>query len=200
MPKIVEVDEEELLRLRRVGATIGKIAQHPEAVTLLEQAHKFVDPEAPTPALTRKRELEEPVTKVRAEFEAYKKEQAELTAKRETDARIKQLVDSRETALAKLRREGWTDEGIKAVEKLMDEKGLLDPQDAIDLYEKRHPPQVPATPTGGTGAWGYGDMPSGDSPDENFVKKLLETKGEKDFVVDRQAALTLQEMRGGRAR
>ena len=198
MSKLIEVDEDELLRLRRVNATVGKIAQHPEAVTLLEQAHRFVDPEAPTPALSRKKELEEPVNKVKAEFEAFKKEQAEKEAKRDHDAKITQLSTLRETGLAKLKRNGWTEDGIKAVEALMEEKGLLDPQDAADLYEKRNPPPLPATPTGGIGGWNFADMPSGDSQDDTFVKKLLDTQGKQDGVADHQAQLALQEMRGAR--
>ena len=198
MPKIVEVDEEELLRLRRVNATVGKIASHPEAVTLLEQAHKFVDPDAPTPALERKRALSEPVDAVKKEFEAFKKEQADREAKRETDEKIRSLSTLRDTGIAKLKRAGWTDEGIKGVEALMEEKGLLDPQDAADLYEKRNPPPAPVNPAPGVGAWGFADMPSGETTDDTFVKKLLESKGNSDSVVDRHAAMALQEMRGGR--
>lgn len=198
MPKVVEIDEDELLRLRRVNATVGKIASHPEAVTLLEQAHKFVDPDAPTPALSRKKELSEPVEKITKEFEDFKKAQADKEAKREHDDKIRQWSTLREDGIARLKRLGWTDDGIKGVEKLMEEKGLLDPQDAADLYEKRNPPPTPVNPAPGIGAWGFAEMPSGESADDTFVKKLLETKGVQDGVADRQANLVLQEMRAGR--
>jgi hypothetical protein len=197
MPKIVEVDEEELLRLRRVNAVVGKIAQHPEAGTLLEQAHKFVDPDAPTPALERKKQLAEPIEAVRKEFEDYKKAQAEEKAKAEHEARIRSLSNQRDEGIARLRRAGWTDDGIKGVEQLMDEKGLLDVQDAADLFEKRNPPPPPSNPTG-SGAWNFLDLPSGEAPDDQFVKRLLETKGQQDGVTDRHAQLALSELRGGR--
>ena len=41
-------------------------------------------------------------------------------------------------------------------------------------------PPVPVNPAPGVGAWGFADMPSGESPDDTFVKKLLELKGNSE--------------------
>ena len=41
---------------------------------------------------------------------------------------------------ATLRRDGYTDEGMKAIEKMMEDKGLLDVMDAVAIFERTNPP------------------------------------------------------------
>ena len=77
-----------------------------------------------------------------------RKEIADDKAEREKKIRLDALNGTVEGGLAKLRRAGWTDEGLTEVRKLMDEKGILDSEIAAAYYEKQHPPQTPATPSG----------------------------------------------------
>jgi hypothetical protein len=194
MPKLVEIDETELLRSQQLRATVEKILAHPEGRELVERAHKLVDPNAKTPALDAKKVVTEPIEQVRTELANFIKAQNEANEKREAEANraaIKSKVDS---GMAALKARGWTTEGLKAVEALMEEKGLLDPLDAADLYEKRNPPALPATPSGGS--WNFPEIPK-DGGDA-FEKALLDTKGSDDRVAERQAMEVLNEIRGAR--
>ena len=74
----------------------------------------------------------------------------------------------------------------------MDEKGITDPLDAAAIFERHHPQPAPVEPKG-FGAWGFMDNVQ---DDDKFVKSLLETKGDVDNVVDREARQALQEFRG----
>ena len=115
--------------------------------------------------------------------------------RRETS--LRSTLDKQERAFAKLKHEHrYTDEGVKAVRELMEAKGLLDVDDAVAIFERTHPPQMPATPAGGvTGAsWGFAD--TNDQTDA-LIKELLANKGEGN-AVDRLAGQALQEFRAGR--
>jgi len=192
MPKLVEVDEDELAALRRVTNVVSTVMKHPKAAVLTEQALKLVNPEAKTPHLDAEIARTAPVDDVRKEFNDYKKEQADKEAKREQDAKIAALNASVEEGYGRLRRAGWTDAGIEGVKKTMEERGIIDVDIAAAYYEKQHPPQAPLTP-GGSGAWNFMEMP--DSTDAD-LKKLVETKGESVALVDKMAFDALNEVRG----
>ncbi len=197
MPKLVEIDETELLRSQQLRQTVEKILAHPEGRELVERAHKLVDPNAKTPALDAKKAVIEPIDEVKKQLADFIKAQNESNEKRDAEAKRIELKSRFETGIATLRQRGWTDEGIKAVEKLAEEKGLLDPLDAADIYEKRNPPPIPSTPTGG--AWNFPEVPS--AADANsYEKALLESKGQNDIIAEREALAVLNEIRGASRR
>lgn len=192
MAKIVEITEEELLTHRQLQSVVGKIMSNPKAALLVEQARKLVDPNAPTPRIEQDKLLNEPVEAIKKEFEDFKKQQAEEKAEFEKKTRLEALNGTVTAGLAKLRRDGWTDDGIKEIEKLMEEKGILDPEIAAAYHEKMHPPQTPLTP-GGSGAWNFMELPTDGDAD---LKKLIETKGESPGLLDKMARDALNEVRG----
>lgn len=196
MSRRVEIDETELVRHRRLANTVNTILSNPQAKRLVEQAHKLVDPKAATPTLDQDKVVNEP-------FEAFRKEFSEqLGAIKDTLAESKKISQldalkrQHDEGISSLRKQGWTDEGIKAVETLMEQKGLLDPLDAAAIYEKAHPPAPPVTPSGGAqGAWNFTE---GVTDDQADIKKLLDTKGQNDLIVERMAANVLADVRGSR--
>ena len=97
-----------------------------------------------------------------------------------------------------MRKSGWTDDGLVEVKKLMEERGIIDPEIAAAYYEKQHPPQVPATPSG-VGAWNFGEV--ADDTDA-YSKALMASKNaaENDSLVMREAGKALQEIRGASRR
>lgn len=190
---MVEVDEEQLRRDGVLRATVQKILQDPKAKRLMEQAHKMVDKEAVTPGLDADEKIEAAVGATKAEVEALKKQLADDRAAREHDGKVGALQKSIEDGISKLVAEGWMPDGITAVRKLMEDKGIVDPAIAAAYYEKTHPPAAPVA--GGGGPWNFIDATAagGDDPD---WKKLIETKGESDAVVDKMARDALNDMRG----
>jgi hypothetical protein len=196
MPKMVEIDEVELLQSQKLRDTVAKIMAHPEAALKVEEAYKMVDPKAVTPRLDQAKVAKEPVEAVQKQLDDLKASIAKEQSERADAAKRSELLASVQSGLARLRANGWTDDGIKGVEKIMEEKGILDADIAAAYFEKMHPPQSPVTP-GGNSAWNFMDQaPDGDAD----LKKLVETKGEHEGLIQKMAFDALNEVRGGSRR
>lgn len=189
---VVEIDEVEFKANRQLRAVADAMMRNPKSAKLLEEARKIIDPAAPTPITDREREQMAPIEALRKELEDEKAARAAEKAEREKHAKLSELRTKIETDKAEFRRQGWTDDGIAGVEKLMEEKGMLDFRDAAVLFEKAHPPAAPATPGGGIGAWNFLDGNDGAAD----VKKLIESRGENAGLADKMAADALAEFRG----
>lgn len=192
MPKMVEVDEEQLLQSQRLRATVEKIMADPKARVLVEQAHKLVDANAKTPTLDAQKTANEPLEAIQKQVSDFIAAQTKASEDAATKRKLDEIEAKKTSGLAQLRANGWTDEGIKGVEKIMEEQGILDPDIAAAYFEKLHPPQTPIKP-GGSGAWNFLDMPKEGDDD---LKKLVETKGEHDGLLQKMAMDALAEVRG----
>lgn len=192
----IEVDEEELRQLHGMRGAIQTVWANPKARLLVQQAQKLVDPKAKTPDLDQDELARAPVDEVRKEFRDYV---AKTEAEKDEAKKNKTIADMQRLeadGIAQLRRAGWMDEGIKAVKAKMDEKGLLDPLDAAKLLDASQMPQAPVTP-GGVGAWNFTEVPAEGA---DFIKKLIETKGNNDMVIDNEVRNVLNETRGSSGR
>jgi hypothetical protein len=194
----IEVDEGQYNQMLALQSVASKIVANPAARRRLEEAHKLVDPNASTPLLDQERLANEPLTAMKGELSA---EIAALKKEREDEKReqtLATIADKQTKAFARLKNEHrFTDEGIESVRKLMETKGLLDVDDALAIWEKANPPQVPATPGGGmTGtSWGFADV---NADSDKLIQELISTKGESTSVADRMANNALQDFRAGR--
>lgn len=193
MAKVVELDEAEYLRLTGLNNFAHKMLSHPEAGKLVEQAGKLVDPNLKTPRLDAAAQAAAPVQSVAGELAALRKQMEDDKAEAARNQTLNALRAQRDSGISALRSQGWTDDGIKGVEKLMEEKGILDPLDAAAIFEKHHPPQNIAMP-GSSGGWNFLDGMTADDSDAD-LKKLIETKGEVDSVSDHIARKALHEVR-----
>lgn len=190
----VEIDEAELRRYQHLGHTLSTILKNPKAKRLVQQAHKMVDANAVTPELDQEAVIAEPIGAVEKKLDTFIEETRKDREDRDKNERLNALKTQHADGISKLRRDGWTEEGIKGVEKLMEDKGLLDPMDAAAIFEKANPPQLPATPSG-SGAWNFAE---GVTDDQADLKKLLDSKGGNDLVVENMAKNILTEMRASR--
>lgn len=193
-PKIVEVDEAELLRLRRNQETLGAMLKHPTARKRLAAAVKEI---LPDDTLAKEADAVDPV---QARFDELAKQNADLAkqivddkAERERDGKLGELRANQDRGFETLRQAKWTQDGIDKVKKVMEEKGILDVEIAAKWVESQMPPQNPVTP-GGTGGFGFFDSPAAESDD--FVKKLIESKGENEALISRQAHDAIADIRG----
>jgi hypothetical protein len=196
MVKMVEVDEAEFNQMVALRQVASKMVAKPESRRLLEQAQKLVDPNAPTPLLDAEAAQLAPVKemekKLADEIAALKKERDD--EKRE--AMLATINGKQEAAFKRLKSEHrYTDEGVEAVRKLMETKGLIDVDDAVAIFERTNPPQMPATPSGGmTGsAWNFADVTA---EVDKSIQDLIATKGQNDQIADRMATAALNEFRG----
>ena len=188
-----EISEEDLRANQQLRATVQQLLDHPVAGPQVEKALKLVIPTAATPRLDRLTAAQEPIEAVRKEFEDFKNATEKKDSEREKNEKLSALNAKIEEGKSILRREHrYTEDGIKAVEKIMEERGLLDPLDAAAIFEKQHPPQQIATPGGG-GAWNFVEQIHDGEAD---LKKLIETRGSNEMVADKMAREALSEVRG----
>ena len=188
---MVEVDELQLQQSNRLKQTMETWLRNPKAKRKILEAQKLVDPKADIPELDEVDPVEEIRASTAKEIADLKKELADKDAARERDGRIAQLQAMKDSGIKKLREGRYTDEGIKAVEKIMEEKGILDPLDAAAIFERDHPPQAPVQQSG-TGSWNFGELPSStDDADEKYVDQLL--KGGKNGISDGALSQRIQQ-------
>jgi len=194
----VEVDEVDLQRLRKQDQTVHALLANPKAKRKILEAYKDVVPDAKIPELEIEEAAKAPVMELQKQVSELQKKLDDDKAEREKEAKLSALTNSVESGIAKLRRDGWTDDGIAEVRKLMDERGIIDPEIAAAYYEKQHPPQAPATPSG-VGGWNFME-PAAD--EDAYVKAITASKSaaENDQLVMREAAKALQEFRGAQRR
>lgn len=192
----VEIDEVELLRLQKQDKTVHALLANPKAKRKIFEAYKEHDPNVRIPELEVEEAARAPVMELEKKFEALTKELGEERAKREQAEKLGQLNGAIDSGMANLRRAGWTDEGLVEIRKVMDEKGILDPEVAAAYYEKQHPPQEPVTPRG-HGGWNFVENVQDGEKD---LQALLNSKGQSESLADKMARETLQELRGASRR
>lgn len=196
MPKLIEVDEEEYARTSRVYNTLSKIAKNPAAARLLEQAHKVADPNVPTPILDADKVATEPLTKLQKDFDEFRAKVEKEKTDSEASTRQAQFDAQWKSGQEKLRSRGYTPEAIEKFEKQMADAGVTDHVLFVDAWERRNPEPPPAPPSSGIGgSWNFAELPEGDAPGDKFVKDLIATKGQQDYVADRAAMSALNEFR-----
>ena len=191
--KVIEVDEEDLLRDQTLRSTLSKIMSNPKGKLLVQQAHKLVDPNAVTPELDNAKIQAEPVLELQKKFDDFVEATKVEKAEQEKNAKLAKLNSDYEAGRSALKSQKWTDDGIKKLEEFMEQKGILDHEIAALAFERLHPPQIPVTP-GGSGAWNFMEVPTDDSGD--YVKKLIESKGENAPLIDKAVNEAINEVRG----
>ena len=192
MPKI-EIDEEMLVRHQHLAQTVSKLMDNPKARELVEQAVKLEFPNAKTPLLDSKAQQHAVVSGVEKKLDDFIAQQQAERAEREKNDKLAAINKTVEDGMAALKARGWRDAGLKAVREIMDQKGILDPIDAAAIYERDHPPEPLMNP-GSSGAWNFLEQQS-EEPDKD-IEKLIESKGQNEFIADKMAREALQDFRG----
>jgi len=198
----VEVDELQLQQNTKLRQTVEGWLKNPKARRKVLEAQKIVDPKADVPELDEPDPIEEIKASTSKEIADLKKQIEDDKAARERDGRIAQLQLMKDSGIAKLREQRYTDDGIKAVEKIMEEKGILDPLDAAAIFERDHPPQMPVSQSG-TGGWNFAELPSStDDADDKYVDSLLKAgkNGISDGALSQRIGATINEVRGSSRR
>jgi hypothetical protein len=189
-----EIDEEDVRASVVLRNTVAKWMKNPAAHRKLLEAHKAFDPNAQIPELDQPDPVEARVAPVASELAALRKELADERSARAAKEQLDVLSNKIETGLARIARdENLTPDGIAAVRKLMEEEGITNPEIAWSHFTRLHPPQMPVTPGGNGAAWNFMEPPPDDQVD---LKKLIETKGESNQIVDKMVRDTLNDFRG----
>jgi len=196
MAKTVEVDEATLLAQQQISALVDVISKNPAARKLFHQAVKTARPDAVIPEVDAAQPLLDEIAAERKAREALEKKIADKDAAEEAARRTADFQNSWERQKDRLRDEGWMDDGIAEVEKLAQERGIVDLEAAALLHQKLHPPAEPITPNG-LGGFDIFQMPA---EEDAAMKKLLESKGEDESALRSMVNTALTDVRSGSRR
>jgi hypothetical protein len=194
MPQ-VEVDEAQYLANLNVVKAVDAMLKHPEARKLVLTAQKKVNPNASIPEIDAAAPIESAVGAVRKEFEDFKAAQA----KKEDEAETKRRTDAFSAEWARQKKEiadqrGLTEEGLKMIEDHATKEGIPNFRAAANDWFSLHPPSEPAQPVG-FGSFNFFEPTEKEGED---MKKLLETRGEAEGVLNSMVGKALGEVRGSR--
>ncbi len=193
MPKI-EVDEQDFLRNEKLRKTVEAMLAKPSSAKLLKMAEKEIDPTVVHPEIEMEKVVEERVgalAKTVTDFITESKTQRE---KDDADRKLEKLQVSVESGIAKLRSdEGLTDEGEKALREMMTKKGIMDVDDAWAVFQRHNPPPPPAAPASGRM---FDVISAARDGNDEFIKGMIESRGENQALVDKVAWDAINEVRG----
>ena len=189
-----EIDETEYVAQRQLATLVNTMLQNPEARTLLHKATKIVNPNASIPEIDAKNEVLGELAKTNERLAALQKEREDEKSQREADKRTEAFAAGWNKQKSSLLKAGYTDEGIAAVEKLAEERGLPDLEAAAALFDRLNPPPDPAQPRG-SGNW---DLFEGAQDSDEEERKRLLANPDDAGALGGLINKALNDVRGGR--
>lgn len=192
---LAEIDESELLRLRRLGDTVGAMTKSPSARRKLLEALKDVRPDDPgVKELEKPDPTEDRFVKLERELAEERSARAASESERERNAKLDDIERKQAEGFAALRRAKWTDDGIAKVKEVMEREGILNVQIAADHIERQMPPPSDPVMPGGSGGWNFSEALLGETDAD--LKRLIESKGENEGLLRKMAGEAIAEVRG----
>ncbi len=189
---LIEVDETQWRSATQVVGAMEKLLASPKTRRKVLEAHKELNPNASIPEIDalqvgqdRYNTLEKLVLEQKAALDAEREARAE-------EKRAAELNSRWDAGRARLRRSGWSDEGIEKVEKFMQEKLVADHEVAAAAYEKMNPAPAPMSPAGNRF-----DLFSARTQSDDKATQLL-LSGQEDAFLASVIPQTLTELRSGR--
>ena len=187
----MEIDEADFQRSETLRKTVAKMLEHPSARRKLFEAQKEIDPNVSIPEIDAAKPIQDELAKMGARLDEFQKTAAEEKAEREKNERLQKLNGDFERGRTALRAKGATDEGIKAIEELMEKHGIIDHEVGLAYFEKLHPPATPASPAH-SGRWDFFED-AAEQGDE--IKKLIEARGESEPLLRKMSDAALNDIR-----
>ena len=191
----VEIDETELSQYRTLSETVKRWMGNPDARRKVLEAQKAIDPNAIIPELDAAKPLEGALAKMDEKLTALDARLAKDAADREQAAKIAKLNSQWESGRSSLRSAGYTEEGIKKVEELMEKEGIANHDAAAAYYDKLNPPEVPVAPSNSGFDVLMNNFAAATGEDEAGRKAMFENP---DQWANTEIAKTLNEIRYGK--
>ena len=189
----VEVDETRLHNLTTIAQIADGLMKTPAARRKYLEAVKQVYPNVSIPEIDAARPVLEDVEKVKtAVFDEIKKLREDLQKDQEGRqvSAVKLKYEQGRQSLIDL---GYTPEGVADVEKFMTDNGIMDWNIARKSIEYDNPRPAPARPSRGN----MFDVIESKTTGDDYIKKLFETGGKDESVLDDQINKVLAESRQG---
>lgn len=192
-----EIDETRLGNLNTIAQIADGLLKSPKARRQYLAAVKEVYPNLAIPEIDAAAPLLDEVSKVRSEFaEELKKFREDLNKDRENDQvrSIKGRFDSERRKL--IDAHNYTPEGADALVKMMEEKGIVDFDDARKIFEFDNPRPTPARPSRGN----MFDFVESKNTGDDYIKELFAAgrdSGAHETLIDGKINTVLSEARQG---
>lgn len=142
----IEIDENELAQYKALSGEITKAMANPEARRKVQEALKITDPNRVIPELDAAKPLQEALNKVDERISLLDKKLLEDAAAREAAEKVTALKAKWESGRAELRAEGYTEDGIKKIEELMEKEGIANHKAGAAYFDRLNPPEIPVAP------------------------------------------------------
>lgn len=189
-----EIDETRLGNLNTIAQIADGLLKNPKTRKAYLTQVKEAFPNMPIPEIDAAAPLNQEVASIREEFvkelKAIREERENEKKDRQLDGIRSQYNKGKQTLLDL----GYTPEGIADVEKFMETNNILDFDIARKAYEFDNPRPAPARPSRGN----YFDlMDQKSAGGDDYIKKLFETGGQDESVLDAQISTVLTEARQG---
>lgn len=186
---MAEIDETQLANYRNLSDLMGKMMADPNARKLVQQAHKAINPNVVIPEIDATKPIMEEIGKVREELAAEKKAREDETTKRVEAERRAELNGKWGQGQGRLREQGYTAEGIGAIEKIMEERGIVDHEVAAAYFDRLNPPTTPVASSGNRF-----DIFSPEQRSDENIKMLFD--GKVDSFLNTTINQALKDVRG----
>jgi hypothetical protein len=182
---VKEVDETQWNSAQNVVRSVTEIMKDPKRRMRLLELQKEAEPNAVIPELDAQKPVQEAVEGISKKFDELRAELQTEREKRDNDSKLEQFTKKYEAGRKLLATNGYNEDGVKAVEKLMEERGIADHEDALVIYERLHPPQQPIkSNNAAVSSFLAQAKADGDGGDE-LAKRLIASKGNDPWVLDR---------------
>jgi hypothetical protein len=168
-----------------------RIGKNAKARALLQEAVAEAAPDEAGPEHRIRTEFSEALTSIREDLAKDREERAKEKQEREADVAKRALETKWHAGKKLLRDAGYTEEGIDAVEQLMEQRGIADHEAARALHEKLNPPAEPAV-TGGS-RWNFFDRAAEAANDKSFQALM---NGDDETFLATAIPAALKEARG----
>lgn len=188
----VQIEEQDFQRSETLRKTVAAMLQNPTSRRKLLEGYKVVAPNASIPEIDAAKPIEDKFEALQKQIEEDRSERKAERAKDEDERKLAKLRADHEKGRQKLRAAGYTDEGINGIEELMDQKGLLDHEDAAVIFDKKNPPADPAK-SSGFGSYNFFET---QEKGDDEMKRLIASKGEDEGLLRTMINSALTDVRG----
>ena len=152
---LAETGQAELEQLRALAKSalpakqlIDKLGANPKTRRRILELMKEINPDVSIPELDAAKPYADELASLREEMKADRKALADEKAEAAKRAGEHEIENKIASGRKSLRERGYQDDGIQAIEKLMQDRGLIDYDAAEALFSREMPKDEPITPNG----------------------------------------------------
>lgn len=193
----VEIDETQLGSLQTIAKITQGLLNNPKTRKAYLETVKAAHPNIPIPEIDAAAPINSEISGLKTAMTEFMGK-IEKTFDDERTERVRRGVDRAvEDGRSLMRKRGYTEEGIKAVEDMMSAEGIGDYNNALKIYEHDHPLASPGRP-GRTNIFEFIDESAKPAEKQaEYIKDLMATRGDDENVLNRQISTVLNEVRAG---